>query len=456
MVTTIPAPDEQSGKAPSKRGKRWWIVILIILLILGAIFFIRGRTPKAPVAPQQGAAGARPVPVGVAAVKKGDMSVYINGLGSVSPFFTVTVKSRVDGQLMDVLFKEGQTVTKGQLIATIDPRPFEVQLSQAEGQLARDQALLQNARLDVERYRKLWQQDSVPKQQLDTQEALVRQYEAAIKTDQGLIDSAKLQLLYCRITSPITGRIGLRVVDPGNIVHAADPNGLVVITQVQPISVIFPIAEDSLPPVLSALKAGKRLTVDAFNRGQTQKLATGVLLTVDNQIDPTTGTVRLKATFENKDNALFPNQFINARLLIDVKKNAIIMPSVAIQRGPQGTFVYLVKPDSTVTVRPVAVGDVQGSEVTVVAGLSDGDSVVVDGAERLREGAKVDSRGREPNGNEPGGKNGQARASAEGAPQKNGNYHSEPKSGPDQQARIPEGADAVHPQVRAPLNGSRP
>jgi membrane fusion protein, multidrug efflux system len=401
MVTKEPEPDEESGVDTSRKKKRWWVVLLLICLAGGAVFLMRGRTQQAKVAGPPRDAGARPVPVGVAAARKGDLSVYLNGLGAVTPLSTVTVKSRVDGQLMEVLFQEGETVVKGQSIATIDPRPFEVQLTQAEGQLARDAALLQNARVDLERYRVLWQQDSVPKQQLDTQEALVRQYEAAIRIDQGQIDNAKLQLVYCRITAPITGRIGLRLVDPGNIVHAADPNGLVLITQVQPIAVIFPIPEDNLPPVLAALKEGKRLTVDAFNRGQTQKLATGTLLTVDNQIDPTTGTVRLKATFENKDGALFPNQFVNARLLTDVKRNAIIMPSVAIQRGPQGTFVYLVKPEGTVTVRPVTVGDIQGADVTVASGLSEGDSVVVDGAERLREGAKVEVRG-QGNGREKG------------------------------------------------------
>ena len=390
---------EEAGKKVAEKhvgpGKqrRWWIMAAIICLAGGAVFFIRGRTEQTQVARQQGDAGARPVPVGVVAARKGDMNVYINGLGSVTPLSTVIVRSRVDGQLMEVVFREGQTVTSGQLIATIDPRPFEVQLAQAEGQLARDEALLKNARLDLERYRVLWQQDSIPKQQLDTQEALVRQFEGAIKTDQGQIDNAKLQLVYSRITAPLTGRIGLRLVDPGNIVHAADPNGLVVIIQVQPISVIFPIPEDNLPPVLAALNAGKQLAVDAFNRGQTRKLASGVLLTVDNQIDPTTGTVRLKAIFENKDGALFPNQFVNAHLLIDVKRNAIIMPSAAIQRGPQGTFVYLVKREGTVTVRPVTVGDIQGADVTVGSGLSEGDFVVVDGAERLREGAKVEPKG---------------------------------------------------------------
>jgi len=388
---------QRESKKQGERGslKRWWwFAVLILCIVAGVVVYAKTRGGgQVTAAEQPKGPSVRAVPVGATQVRRGDMSVYINGLGSVTPLNMVTVHSRVDGQLMEVLFKEGQIVKAGELLAQIDPRPFEVMLSQAEGQMAHDRALLENARIDLDRYKVLWQQDSIPKQQLDTQEALVRQYEGQIKTDQAQIDNAKLQLVYSRITSPITGKIGLRLVDPGNIIHAADVNGFVVITQLQPITVIFPIPEDNLPPVIAALNAGRRLPVEAFNRQQTEKLATGVLLTVDNQIDQTTGTVKLKATFDNADSKLFPNQFVNARLLIDEKKGVLIAPSAALQRGPQGAYVYVVKADHTASVRPVTVGEVQSGEVSIASGLSEGELVVTDGAERLREGIKVDVKG---------------------------------------------------------------
>ena len=371
--------------------RHWWIVLLVICLIaIGVyVFFIKGQSRAAkegqnPV--------TRTVPVVAVAAKKSDMDVYLTGLGSVTPLNTVAVKTRVDGQLMEVLFREGQIVSSGDVLAKIDPRPFEAQLTQAEGQMARDQALLKNAQLDLQRFRSLLEKAAIARQQFDTQEGLVHQYEGAIKADQGQIDNVKLQLVYCRITAPISGRVGLRLVDPGNIVHASDPNGLVVITQLQPIAVIFPIPEDSLPQVLARLKTGERLPVEAYDREMKQKLAVGSLLTVDNQIDPTTGTVRLKATFSNEKNELFPNQFINARLLVDVRREAVVVPAPAIQRGPQGTFVYVVKADRTATVRPVNVGEIQGGEASLKTGLSPGELVVVDGQDRLREGTRVDLR----------------------------------------------------------------
>jgi multidrug efflux system membrane fusion protein len=268
--------------------------------------------------------------------------------------------------------------------------------------MARDREQLNNARMDLERYRTLWKQDSIPRQQLDTQEALVRQFEGAVKVDQGQIDSAKLQLTYSRITAPISGRIGLRLVDPGNMVHAADAGGLLTIAQIQPISVLFPLPEDSLPQVLLKMKTG-RLGVEAFDREMKLKLSAGELTTVDNQIDPTTGTVKLKASFANRESELFPNQFVNVRLLLDVKKDVIIVPSAAIQKSPQGAFAFVLKPDKTVTMRTVKTGITQGGETSVVEGLAVGEQVVVDGAERLRDGSKIEVKEPGQTGKEGGG-----------------------------------------------------
>jgi multidrug efflux system membrane fusion protein len=331
-----------------------------------------------------------PIPVKVEAARSENLDVFIKSLGTVTSFNTVTVRSRVDGELMKVLFKEGQRVKAGDLIAQIDPRAYQVALSQAQGTLQQNQAQLENARKDLDRYQTLFSQDSIARQQVDTQAALVRQYEGTIKTNQAAVDNARLQLDYTRVTAPIAGRVGLRQVDQGNLVRSSDANGLVIITQTQPISVIFTIAESDLPRVLQQLRGGNRLAVEAFDRADLVKIADGVLDTLDNQIDVTTGTVKIKARFENKDESLFPNQFVNARLHVRTLKDATVIPTAAVQRGTPGTFVYVVKPDNTIDVRVIKLGQPNGERVAVTEGLKPGEPVVVEGVDRLRAGAKVE------------------------------------------------------------------
>lgn len=384
--------------APASKKSHWWVWLLVLGVAGGAAYLWLPKFYSAAADGQSQAkkgkddkGAGRAVPVVATSSRQGDMPVYLNGLGSVTAFNTVTVRSRVDGQIVKIAFTEGQLVKEGDLLLEIDPRPFQVMLEQAEGQKAKDTALLQNALTDRERYRVLFEQQAIPKQQLDTQLSTVAQYEATIKSDQAMIDNAKLQLVYSKITAPLTGRIGLRLVDQGNIIHANDANGLVVITQLQPIAVLFNIAEDSLPAVRKKMQAGT-LRVDAYDRDLKKKLAQGKLLTIDNQIDQSTGTVRFKGQFENEDNSLFPNQFVNARLLLDTRHNAVIIPTAAIQRSPQSTFVYVVKPDNTAEVRTIVSTLSEGDEAAVDSGLEAGEAVVIDGVDKLQQGTKVSVR----------------------------------------------------------------
>jgi len=377
--------------------KRLAVIVLTLAVFGGGAYYLWTREPAAAAqAPGKGGPQRTATPVVAVAATVGDIDVIVNGLGTVTPLKTVTVKSRVDGELLRVLFDEGQIVQAGQLLAEIDPRPYQVQLQQAQGQLARDRALLENARLDLDRYRTLFQQDSIARQQVDTQASLVRQYEGAVQVDQSQIENAKLQLAYSRIGAPIAGRIGLRLVDPGNIVRAGDANGLVVITQLQPVTVVFTVPQDMLPAVLKRLQSGDPLPVEAWDREQKAKLADGALASADNQVDPQTGTVKLKAQFANDDGGLFPNQFVNVRMKLDTLKDTVIVPAPAVQRGAQGMFVYVVRQDNTVMPRPVRLGPLDGQRQAIAGGLQAGETVVTDGTDRLRPGAQVEVSGARP------------------------------------------------------------
>jgi membrane fusion protein, multidrug efflux system len=396
-----PSGEPGLGREPGAKGHRWlWIVGLAALIAIG-VWYFRGShastEAQGPGAPggggkgqgRQGGAAGFVVPVVVAKTVRGDLPVYFNGLGTVTAFNTVTVRSRVDGQITKINFKEGQSVRQGEDLVDIDSRPFQVQLEQAEGQLAKDQAQLRDVQVNYERFQLLYKEGVIPKQQVDTQGSQVGMFEGSIKGDQGAIDSAKLQIVYSHVTAPISGRIGLRLVDVGNIVHATDANGLLVITQLQPIAVIFSLPQDQLPQVASKLQKGDQLVVEAYDRDDTSKIESGKLLTIDNQIDTSTGTYKLKAVFNNDRNILFPNQFVNVHLLADIKKNLVIVPSSAIQRGPQGTYVYVVQNGDTAKIQSVTIAQTTADSVGLSAGLNAGDLVVVDGQDKLQDGSKV-------------------------------------------------------------------
>jgi membrane fusion protein, multidrug efflux system len=415
-------PDVESlvGSPPPKRKRRWAWLTVLVLAGAGLYSFwpklqpelqqIRARlSPTVPGKADKGREGGRNrlpsvLPVVAARATRGHIGVYVTGLGAVTPIYTVTIKSRVDGQLMSVHFKEGDMVHEGDLLVQIDPRPYQAALDQAEGNLIRDQALLANARIDLDRYQTLLTQNAVPEQQVATQKALVKQYEGTVKTDQGIIDAAKVNVAYCTITAPVSGLVGLRLVDPGNIVHAADTNGMLVITQMQPMSVIFTISEDQLPPVLQKYRAGESLIVDAYDHDWKMRIAEGRLTHIDNQIDQSTGTLKLRAEFDNKKDELFPNQFVNAKLLVQEKSGVTLLATAAIQRNAQNTYVYLVKPDSTVTVRQITTGVTEGDQTQITSGLAPGDEVVMTGVDKLQEGTSVNAQvpGEKPSGTQSG------------------------------------------------------
>jgi multidrug efflux system membrane fusion protein len=377
--------------------RRYWVALLVVVIALSLLValarYIQHRQPASvPGAPGRGGQNG-PVAVSVATVTSGDIQLRIPALGTVTPLATVTVRTQISGIMQKILFTEGQTVHQGDSLAQIDPRPYEAALQQMRGNLRRDQALLADARLDLKRYEGLVKEDSIAQQQLDTQRALVDQDTGTVESDEGQVKTASVNLLYTHIVAPVTGRVGLRQVDQGNYVTPGDTNGIVVINQLQPITVIFPIPEDNVPALVQRLRSGAALTVEAYDRTNSAKLADGKLLTIDNQIDVTTGTVKLRAQFENTDGLLFPNQFVNIQLFQELLKNQMIMPNSAVRRGaPNGvvsTFVYTVNPDHTVKVRPVTLGVVDGERVAVAQGLSAGEIVVTEGGDRLRDGAQV-------------------------------------------------------------------
>jgi multidrug efflux system membrane fusion protein len=446
MELPEPIDREEAAPQPALRPakRRWWIWLVVLGMVAAGTWYFRSArsntqaensNANAPAGGgghgQNGAPGFNPiVPVVVATAQHGDVPIYFTGLGTVTAFNTVTVHSRVDGQLISVAFKEGQFVHQGDVLAQIDPRPFQVILEQAEGALAKDQAQRKDAEANFERFKLLYAEGVIPKQQMDTQQAQVGQFDGAIKTDQAMIDSAKLQLSFTHITAPISGRIGLRLVDAGNMVHASDAGGLLVITQLQPISVVFSLPQDQLPQVVAKLRTGGQLPVMAYDRDNTAKIASGTLASIDNQIDTTTGTYKLKATFSNDTNILFPNQFVNVHLLVDTKRNLTVVPVTAIERGPQGTYVYAVDHNNVAKIRPVTIAQSTDENAGLSSGVNPGDTVVIDGQDKLQDGTQVSPsfgtprRATTPNaGNNPGSNPGP------GAPNAPPNSNTQPSRG---------------------------
>ncbi len=453
----MPPPGDRLTPRPSRFRRA--LLLVLLGLVVGLVVWWVLRHHQAPSTGRFVNTG--PMPVGTATVTQGDMPVVDNALGTVTPLATVTVQTQINGQLVDVGFKEGQIVNKGDFLAQIDPRPYQVALEQAQGQLAKDQAALADAKLDLARYEKLVAQNSIAAQTLDTQRATVAQDEGTVQVDQAQVDAQKLNLVYCHITAPVAGRVGLRQVDPGNYIQTSSTTGIVVITQLQPISVIFTLPEDSLQAVLKQVHAGQTLVATAYDRTGNNKIEAGQLATIDNQIDTTTGTVKLRATFPNAASVLFPNQFVNIRLTVDTLKGVDIVPQSAIQRGAPGTFVYLVKPDDTVTATTVTLGPDDGENVAVLKGLNPGDKVVTDGADRLKDGAKVvitEGAGKggqpsgQPNGAQGQGQHGQGQGHGQGRPPQ-GNPGSEGQAPAQGQSPGQAPAPAAG-QPAAPANGS--
>lgn len=382
-----PAPATVAARPRRRLGRAVWTVVLLAAALLAWRYWPAGAPASDP--HSQTASGGPPQTVRDAPATIGDMPITIDALGAVTPLATITVKTQIAGRLMDVGFQEGQMVKQGDFLAQIDPRPYEAALAQAQAQLAKDTSLHAQALSDLARYQKLESQDSIARQQVEDQQFLVTQDQAAMGSDQAQIDTAKLNIAYCHITAPINGRVGLRLVDPGNYLQPSDTTGIVVITQIDPISVVFSTAEDNLPQIAGRMKAGAKLTATAYDRANTRELATGTVSTIDNQIDLTTGTFKLRAQFDNADGALFPNQFVNIKLLVDTMSGAVLAPNPAIQIGSSGSFVYVVKADSSVSARKVTTGPTDGKNTVIVSGLSAGENVVIDGVDRLRDGAKV-------------------------------------------------------------------